>query len=106
MLGNLSGFVQIKNLDYDLGNFPLSEADKANGIEGKGRLSITAKLFRNYRFTGMSGNPLGWSEWRNWDPFFFSPQELVDIVRVKGQWQVVNDSLHYKIDFSCSQIPG
>ncbi len=98
------GFLQVKNLEYVLRKDPLSEADKANGIEWNGRLSITGKMFRIY-------NPGGWSEWRDWaQNWAFNPAGFmlppVSIHRINGQWQVGNAPLPNKIDFSCSQIPG
>ena len=97
-LGRRWGFFQFKNLDYDLEEFPITAADKANGLEWKGRLFTKATIFREYASLG------GWSQWRDWAPPQFAPYSSVDIYRKNGQWQVAPET-NYKYKYSCSDIP-
>ena len=102
-----TGFVQVKNLDYSLEKFPVSEADKANGIEWRGRLYTRGKMFRSYNPEGATFlSPRGWGGWMDWDGWPNPGKLPVGIYRINGQWGLENVLRPNKIDFTCSQIPG
>lgn len=96
----LSGKTYTQNILYEYRNPKfvirpngLSEADKLNGIEWSGEVSLTSEAFRTYSKEKwgegfINSNPpppdKTWQEWKSgggWQPLVF--------VRIKGKWQMI-----------------
>ena len=91
---------QFKSASFNVTEQPLTEADKLNGIEWQGKVSLSPKnIFRYYDY--QKG---GWSSWREGS----MPIPGRSFRKEKGKWIGLSEDktdMHRLIKPDCSEIP-
>lgn len=107
--GNTLGLREYKGVEFTVKKIDLSDADRLNGIEWKGIVSISFKLTRSYNTLTRKWDDWGSSE----NPFLSGFAALpgpFQIERRKGKWGGVNLSLpsvpSSQKKATCDDIPG
>jgi hypothetical protein len=96
------GVTELQDASYTVHNFPLSDADKLNGLEWNGRIEIHSKAHRDW--WGGNGRPgvyVGstnlkyWTSWEDGDPtdrVSAQAPMFISLTKKKGLWYFASSS--------------
>jgi hypothetical protein len=96
-----SVFVELRGFNIQTSYFPLTEADRLNGVQAKGVSKYTASAHRFY-------SNLAWHEWGNSIPDDMELVNSISFQKVRGRWQFLRDGYfnQFARTISCSDLPG
>jgi hypothetical protein len=113
------GYLQFKNINYIIEEKPLSDADKLNGIEWKGYVTLLPIKPTVRYYDESSASSKQWSKWQE-EVIFYSPDLFLpsmskkgsptvrELKKVKGSWESLGQKYMGGNDFvkpQCSEIP-
>jgi len=75
---------------------PLSEIDRANGYEWRGRVSLYCKMQRSFGFSGAGDR--GWSDWTQ------CPTQVSRVWKRHGKWHVDGEKARPRL--ACADVPS
>lgn len=96
-----SVFVELRGFNIRMRYDPITEADKLNGVEAKGKSWFEASAYRIY-------SKAQWHQWGNGMPDDMTLVNWVMFKKVRGRWSFYNEAYfrQFANSITCSDLPG